>query len=118
MYNEDAKWAPLAELIRLLPALADLIYQWPVQFPPCLLQAPHSKKNDHITLLHLHTFRLQMLGQHDLSAAQSIASDPHELALIRSPCLHTIWLEDHDGRLTPEQESDTGLIGRQLDALN
>ncbi|KAK4641682.1 hypothetical protein QC761_0076590 [Podospora bellae-mahoneyi] len=59
-----------------------------------------------------------MLDQHDLFTADGITRDYHELALITSPCLHAIWLEDYDGKLSPEQESNTALIGRQLDTLD
>ncbi|KAK0735939.1 hypothetical protein B0T21DRAFT_365967 [Apiosordaria backusii] len=116
-YDEDAKWAPLADLIRLLPALADLIYEWPTQFPPCLLQALHTKTCNHTTRLHLRSFNLRMLGERGLPPPKTITGDSHELDLITSPCLHAIWLADCDGRVAPQQEDDRTSIGRQLDTL-
>jgi hypothetical protein len=34
VYDRDTAWTPLAELIRLLPGLIDVIYECPTQFPP------------------------------------------------------------------------------------
>ncbi|KAK0666623.1 hypothetical protein QBC41DRAFT_230201 [Cercophora samala] len=117
VYEDDARWTPLADLIGLLPALDDLIYECPTQFPPCLLQALHTSPNDRVARLHLHTFKLRMLGRVDLATPVGATRDAHELALIKSPCLHAIWLSDRDERLTPEQEGESRLVGRQFDAL-
>lgn len=115
VYDEDAKWSPLADLLGLLPALADLIYECPTQFPPCLLKALETKTQNH-TRLHIRAFKLRMLE--GASSAHTIARDSHELALITSPCLHSIWLGDYyDDRVIPNQEGRSILVGRQLDTL-
>ncbi|KAK3375703.1 hypothetical protein B0T24DRAFT_718243 [Lasiosphaeria ovina] len=81
-YDMDYAWLPLARLIRRLPALADLVYQCPSQFPPCLLQALHEKDALRCRLHH-RTFLLRSLNEP--------VPDPHELALCQSPCLYSIW---------------------------
>ena len=116
VYDRDIVWAPLAELIRLLPGLTDLIYECPTHFLPCLLQAIHDnmKTSSHITRLHLRTFQLRMLQ--DLSSADAVVMDPHELALITSRCLHSVWLQDRDATQVRERAGDI-LPGRQAEAL-
>lgn len=114
-YDTDTSWAPLAELVRLLPGLTDLVYECPAQFPPCLLRALHDKTRSHRPHLHLRTFKLRMLGN-DGSAAGATIIDPHELALIASPCLHSVWLQDHNGR-TEFQGATHIRLGRQAQAL-
>jgi hypothetical protein len=113
-YDTDTSWAPLAELVRLLPGLKDLVYECPGQFPPCLLQALHDKTRSHRPRLHLRTFELRMLENG--SVAGAAITDPHELALIASPCLHSVWLQDHDGT-TDSQGATYILPGRQAQAL-
>jgi hypothetical protein len=108
-YRMDTAWAPLAELIRLLPALVDLIYDCPAQFPPCLLQAIHDKLPGQVTRLHLRTFELRMLEGRFIP-------DSHELALIASPCIHSIWLQDHIVIGLGQRYADV-LPGRQVQAL-
>lgn len=108
-YRMDMAWAPLAELIRLLPALMDLIYDCPAQFPPCLLQAIHDKLPGHVTRLHLRTFELRMLEGRFIP-------DPHELALISSPCIHSVWLQNHIVINLGQRYADV-LPGRQVQAL-
>jgi hypothetical protein len=111
-YDTDAAWAPLAELIRLLPGLIDLIYQCPTQFPPCLLRALHDRTPSHIIRLHLRSFKLRMLPE---DPAAAITVDPHELALITSPCLHSVWVLDECK--TPSVRAGDILLGRQAEAL-
>jgi len=80
VYEEDGAWMPLANLVRQLPALSDLIYACPSQFSPCLLQALHQHR--HNCRLHIKTFSFRSLNQPDL--------DAHELALATSPCLYSV----------------------------
>jgi hypothetical protein len=103
-YDSDHHWRPLADLISRLPGLADVVYRCPSQFPPCLLQAMHA--NPKPARLHLQIFKLR--SAYDGSATV----DPHEWAIINSPCLHSIWLHY---RLEPEHGEL--LRPRQLDAL-
>lgn len=108
-YRMDSAWAPLADLVRLLPALMDLIYDCPAQFPPCLLQAVHDKLPGRVTRLHLRTFELRMLEGR-------LTKDAHELALIASPCIHSIWLQDHIVIGMGQRFADVP-PGRQVQAL-
>lgn len=80
VYDEDEAWTPLADLVRQLPALSDLIYTCPSQFSPCLLQALHQHRPN--CRLHMRTFSLRSLNQP--------APDAHELALATSPCLYSV----------------------------
>lgn len=81
-YRTDGDWQPLADLIKKLPALADLVFQRFDQVPPCLLQALHKYRPS--CRLHVNPFSL-----YSLSAEPAIA-DPHELMLATSPCLYSI----------------------------
>ncbi|KAK0667551.1 hypothetical protein QBC41DRAFT_395855 [Cercophora samala] len=85
MYETDHIWTPVAELIRRLSGLTDVVFQCPSQFPPCLLRVVHDHKK--ITRLHLRTWFLRSLNYDSW-----VVEDPHELALIRSPTLYSIWL--------------------------
>ncbi|KAI4868615.1 hypothetical protein F4820DRAFT_409920 [Hypoxylon rubiginosum] len=81
-YPFDEQWRPLANLIRQLPMLSDVIYQCSTQFPPCLLEALH--EHQPVCRLHVDSFRLRCLG------STPMKMDQHELMLITSPCLHSI----------------------------
>ncbi|KAI5196860.1 hypothetical protein E4T38_08315 [Aureobasidium subglaciale] len=78
-YNEA--WKPVADLLRQLSALTDLLYELPHQVPPCILDILHQYQPQ--CRLHLRTFALRSLDQPEL--------DKHELAIITSPNLHAIW---------------------------
>ncbi|KAI1096086.1 hypothetical protein F5B19DRAFT_218735 [Rostrohypoxylon terebratum] len=83
VYEVNHLWLPLAELIRQLPSLADLIYQcYPSQFPPCLLEALHQHRPK--CRLHIDNFHLRSLD------ANPPIADPHEFMIVTSPCLHSI----------------------------
>ncbi|KAH8819158.1 hypothetical protein F5884DRAFT_743582 [Xylogone sp. PMI_703] len=84
-------WAPLVSWIRKCTHLADLIWVCNNQLPPSILdviQQQHSTCR-----IHLRTFRLRSLADP--------VTDPHELNLIQSPCLHSISVKtvnkDSDG---------------------
>ncbi|KAI6093932.1 hypothetical protein F4821DRAFT_221764 [Hypoxylon rubiginosum] len=80
-------WRPLADLVRQLPMLSDVIYQCSAQFPPCLLKALHERQPERPKCrLHLDSFKLRCLSTEPPTA------DPHELMLIKSPCLHSITI--------------------------
>lgn len=83
-HTRDSSWEPVAALLASLPALTDLIWTCPQQFPRCLLLILHSDKFVGCKL-HLRTFRLRSL------ALDEAAVDPHELELARSPNLHSVW---------------------------
>ncbi|KAI1454354.1 hypothetical protein F4805DRAFT_460812 [Annulohypoxylon moriforme] len=82
VYETNNRWLPLAELVRQLPALTDLIYQCPGQFPPCLLQALHQHRPE--CRLHIDNFFLRSL------VAEPPIADPHEFMIATSPCLYSI----------------------------
>jgi hypothetical protein len=82
-YMTNASWKPLATLLAQLPALMDLVYGFPGQFPPCLLESLH--KYLPRCRLHIKTFRLRSLD------APSV--DPYEVMLATSPCLYSIKVE-------------------------
>lgn len=73
-------WKPLADLIKQLSSLTDLLYSCASQFPPCLLETLHASLPQ--CRLHLNTFKLR-----SFSAPQI---DPYELMLLTSPCLYSI----------------------------
>ncbi|KAK4204543.1 hypothetical protein QBC40DRAFT_330866 [Triangularia verruculosa] len=91
-YHFDVFWEPIAGIVRQLPRLQDLIYEFPLQFAPCLLRALHDKHRLHqATRLHLHTFGLRMLYE---DTEFDIALDPYEMDIVTSPCLYSIWVKD------------------------
>ncbi|KAJ5093439.1 hypothetical protein N7456_009300 [Penicillium angulare] len=78
--EEDKKWRPVADLIRNMSQLRDLLYGGSAQFAPCLLEALHQSRPS--CRLWLNTFKLNSLWDGQI--------DPHELALISSPSLYSI----------------------------
>lgn len=78
--DEDAAWAPLAGLIKNIPHVTKLLYDCYNQFPPCLLQAIHQ----HHPTCELHLLKFGLRSPE--------TPDQHELALVTSPCLHSITL--------------------------
>lgn len=83
VYEDDEAWTPLGNLIKLLPALSDLVYACSNQISPYLLQTLHEHQPS--CRLHMRTFKLRSLND-------SI-TDTHELALASSPCLHSILVK-------------------------
>src|SRR5205807_10350288 len=63
-----------------LPGLVDLVYNYPDQFPPCLLQTLHEYRPQ--CRLRINTFNLYSL--------HAPVIDPYELLLATSPCLYSI----------------------------
>lgn len=76
-------WKPLALLIARLKRLTELNYACVNQFPPCLLQALH--EHHPACRLNLHNFRFRSLREPN--------TDPYEMELIRSPCLHSVCVK-------------------------
>jgi hypothetical protein len=76
--REDSAWKPLANFIRQLPALADLVYARINEFAPCLLEVLHRHHPE--CRLHMSTLHFCSLNRQD--------TDPHEFALVTSPCLY------------------------------
>ncbi|KAG7293530.1 hypothetical protein NEMBOFW57_003582 [Staphylotrichum longicolle] len=93
-FGTGRAWEPLAELLRLLPGLVDLMYECPVQFPPCLLQVLRDRMPGQLIRLHLRNLALplRLVGLDRLSGAVTVS--PHDLAVLTSPCLHSIWLRE------------------------
>lgn len=83
VYEQDSSWLPVSDLIGTLPMLEDLVWRCPQQFPPCILRAFSGNQSLSSCRLHLRTFRLRSL--------QETRLDSHELALIQSPHLHSVW---------------------------
>ncbi|PGH00303.1 hypothetical protein AJ80_09197 [Polytolypa hystricis UAMH7299] len=79
-WAEDDAWIPLANLMRRLSALRDLVYACTNQFPPCLLAVLHEELP--CCRLDMRSFALRSLDQEEM--------DPQELALVTSPCLHAV----------------------------
>lgn len=79
--EEDMAWAPIVNLMRILPGLTTLEYTCRDQFPPILLDAVH----EHHCRLHHMTFRLRSL--------LSETPDPYEMALATSSSLYKaqVW---------------------------
>lgn len=77
--EEDVSWAPVVDLIKVLPGLKMLVYECSNQFPPSLLDAIHG--HPLCKLKHL-KFWLRSLLQ-DIP-------DPYEMALATSPSLCSI----------------------------
>jgi hypothetical protein len=103
--KDDATWVPLARLIEKLSKLSDLIYACTNQFSPCLLQTLETFRPD--CKLHMKTFRLRSLNEDQI--------DAHELALAKSPCLHSISVAycshcSSDGRRDHNEDAVMGLV--------
>lgn len=85
------RWAPLAFLITKLQYLVELNYACVNQFPPNMLEALHRYHPS--CRLNLNAFRFHSLIHREMN--------PHELELIRSPCLHGLTvrhvIRDSDG---------------------
>jgi hypothetical protein len=82
-YKTNDAWRPLASLLKKFPALMDLRYGFPGQFPPCLLEALH--KYLPRCRLHINTLKLRSLN--------APSTDPYELMLATSPSLTNIRVE-------------------------
>lgn len=87
----DAAWMPLARFLARLPAVRDYIFDCKNQVPVCVLSALH--QNHPKCRLHVSRFWLRSLiqsesDQHDI--------EPDEMALIKSPCLHSTDVECYD----------------------
>ncbi|KAF2170907.1 hypothetical protein M409DRAFT_18880 [Zasmidium cellare ATCC 36951] len=85
-HARDPSWQPVAALLRSLPVLTDLIWTCPQQFPTCLLRSLHDNVRFAACRLHLRTFRLRSL------ATTETIIDAHELELVQSPNLYSIWV--------------------------
>ncbi|KAJ5090372.1 hypothetical protein N7532_009056 [Penicillium argentinense] len=79
-YHPESMWKPVVDLIKQLPALKDLIWHYPEQFPASILETLHRDQPQ--CLLHLDCFWLRSQG--------SPETDPGELAILTSPSLHTL----------------------------
>ncbi|EQL03221.1 hypothetical protein G6O67_005529 [Ophiocordyceps sinensis] len=111
--RQDESWQPLADLIKDLDGLKDLIYESHDRFPRCLLLAlqGHPKIR-----LHMHSFDLRTLvfPKRDPSDVE-----PDELALLSTPSLHSLVVyssldDDEDNR---EGEAALQLVTRLASRL-
>jgi hypothetical protein len=76
----SSSWKPLVSLIARLSRLVELNYACPNQFPPSVLRALHQHHPS--CRLNLHNFRFRSLHEPE--------TDPYEIELISSPCLHSL----------------------------
>ncbi|TDZ13432.1 hypothetical protein C8035_v004456 [Colletotrichum spinosum] len=81
---DEEYWRPVADLLEKLSGLRDLLYDFEVQFPPCLLRVLHD---------HHPACRLRIRNFH-LRSLSSPSLDPYEKALVSSPCLYGIHLSN------------------------
>lgn len=80
VHETNEAWKPLADLIKRLPSLTDLLYNCASQFPPCLLETLHTYLPQ--CRLHLNTFRLRSFSSPQINS--------YELMLLTSPCLYSV----------------------------
>ncbi|KAE8557417.1 hypothetical protein EYB25_002124 [Talaromyces marneffei] len=91
-----AVWETLAAALKSFKKLYNLIWVCQKKFPPCLLDAIHTKHTD--CLLHLRTFLPRQVSKKGIE-------HPYDLDLIKSPNLHSITfkLPRTNHRNTPEE---------------
>lgn len=100
VYETNDDWRRLADMIRQLPSLVDLIFSCDFQFPPCLLQELQHRGQCRI---HIKRFRLLSLN--------APVMDAHEFMLATSPLLYSIGVGYHEGdpplrlRLAPHSQN-------------
>lgn len=87
VYETNDDWRQLADLVKQLPSLLDLIFACNSHFPPCLLQALQHQGQ---CRLHISRLRLRSLGAPTM--------DTHEFNLVSSPCLCSIGLVYYETR--------------------
>ncbi|EZG03539.1 hypothetical protein H106_06987 [Trichophyton rubrum CBS 735.88] len=90
---DDGSWMPLADLIRRLPQLADLVYLGLTQFPPCMLDALHTSIPS--CRLFLHNFMLRSIVEGD-------RLDEYDYTLVTSPCLYGLTISCYDVQISEE----------------
>lgn len=95
----DHAWEPVARLLQRCPALTDLRYELSHQLSPCVLNALHQYRP--VCRLHLRTFCAKTLLQPE--------QDKHELAIVSSTCLHSIWF-----RYMDEEEDEDAQYSQQV----
>lgn len=83
-------WSPMRELVEALAPLRDLIWTCPQQFPACLLRLLHEDLRFSSCRLHLRAFALHAQG-----FGPDRTLDHHDLMLLQSPNLHSIWFSFH-----------------------
>ncbi|KAK8112908.1 hypothetical protein PG984_013434 [Apiospora sp. TS-2023a] len=82
--EEDSAWQPVVDLLKVIFHLEDFVFTSEEnQFPPSLLQA--LQKHHPTCRLHLPYFRFRSLHEE--------ATDPHEMAVVSSPQLHSIGVK-------------------------
>ncbi|KAK7964024.1 hypothetical protein PG996_008288 [Apiospora saccharicola] len=82
--EEDSAWQPVVDLLKAISHLEDFVFTSEEnQFPPSLLQA--LQRHHPTCRLHLPYFRFRSLHEE--------ATDPHEMAVVSSPQLHSIGVK-------------------------
>ncbi|KJZ72688.1 hypothetical protein HIM_07880 [Hirsutella minnesotensis 3608] len=82
--KKNKAWKPLADLLKKLPALRDLLFDADYYFPPCLLSALHHHQPQ--TRLHINNFAFSLL---DYSSREACKIHRSVLDLFSSPCLYS-----------------------------
>lgn len=86
-HRPEPNWDLVADLLRSLPALSDLIWTCLQQLPLCLLRILHDDKRFATCRLHIRNFGLSSL------ATSYETVDSHELELVQSPNLYSVWFK-------------------------
>lgn len=81
VWTYDHAWTSMSNLLQRCPALSDLVWEIRHQIPPCVLDAIHRYHSR--SRLHMRAFCARSLLGYEI--------DKHELAIVTSPCLHSIW---------------------------
>ncbi|KEQ61483.1 uncharacterized protein M437DRAFT_67420 [Aureobasidium melanogenum CBS 110374] len=81
VWTYDHAWTSMSNMLRRCPALSDLLWEIRHQIPPCVLDTIHRYHPG--SRLHMRAFCARSLLESEI--------DKHELAIVTSPCLHSIW---------------------------
>ena len=85
-FGPESIWESVVNLIKLLPGLTDLVWQYPEQFPHCVLKTLH--QNLPKCRLHLHSFWLHSLVKPEATRfEQNILTSP-------SPSLYSVKMSE------------------------
>lgn len=84
VYETNDPWKPLADFVRQIPSLSDLLYDCLHQLPPCLLRCLHQSQPQ--CRLYINQFKLHSMDAH--------GTYDHEYSLASSPCLYGLTILD------------------------
>ena len=90
--SHDDKWESLIELVRYMSDLEDLFFHLDESFPKCPLDALYQHRPR--CKLHLMSFEFRKVVRS--SDGESLMKHKDELAVVKSPCLHSIRFDIKD----------------------